>query len=177
MQQTVSHVMNLLNATKQILDELKLVLDHITVADFKRPVPVLNGSTIGQHVRHILEFFICLNDGYPEKNVNYDCRRRDKSIEQDQAIAMEAVKKIFRDTHINNLNQEMTLEMTYDPDGEYSIRVATNYQRELAYNIEHAVHHMALIRIGVEAIAPYVHLPKDFGVAVSTVRHHASAQK
>jgi hypothetical protein len=47
----------------------------------------------------------------------------------------------------------------------------TNYFRELTYNIEHAVHHMAIIKIGIREVANYVTLPADFGIAASTIRY------
>ena len=37
--------------------------------------------------------------------------------------------------------------------------ISTNYFRELTYNIEHAIHHMAIMKIGVREVAPYVTLP------------------
>ena len=38
-------------------------------------------------------------------------------------------------------------------------------------NIEHAVHHMALVKIGLRDVAPRVTLPAGFGIVVSTLRH------
>jgi len=50
-------------------------------------------------------------------------------------------------------------------------RIKTNALRELAYNIEHAIHHMAIIKIGINEVSPYILLPSAFGVASSTIRH------
>ena len=63
------------------------------------------------------------------------------------------------------------LETSYAEDQNDIQKVSSNYERELCYNIEHAVHHMAIFRIGLEEIADYVHIPKGFGVAVSTLRY------
>jgi hypothetical protein len=39
------------------------------------------------------------------------------------------------------------------------------------YNVEHAIHHMALIKVGLKEVCPAVKIPADFGVAVSTVKY------
>ena len=56
--------MELTAACKNVLGQLSRVTNEIKESDFIKPVPSLNQSTLGQHVRHTLEFFICLIDGY-----------------------------------------------------------------------------------------------------------------
>ena len=38
-------------------------------------------------------------------------------------------------------------------DGSAPVVIPTNYFREIAYNLEHTVHHMALIRVGVNEVS------------------------
>jgi hypothetical protein len=47
----------------------------------------------------------------------------------------------------------------------------SNIERELMYNIEHTIHHLAIIKIGLNAVAPQIALSEHFGVAPSTIRH------
>ena len=61
------------------------------------------------------------------------------------------------------------LEATYDEHSDKFINIATNYHREIAYNLEHTIHHMALIRVGLTEVAK-IELPENFGVASSTVK-------
>ena len=46
--------------------------------------------------------------------------------------------------------------------------------REITYNIEHIVHHMALVKIGIKEACRNVILPEEFGIAVSTIKYHKS---
>ena len=47
----------------------------------------------------------------------------------------------------------------------------SSYSREILYAIEHAVHHMAILKIGVNLEFKKVTVPPNFGVAESTVRY------
>jgi hypothetical protein len=64
----------------------------------------------------------------------------------------------------------LVLEACYDDQSVESITISTNYYREIAYNLEHTIHHMALIRVGLNEVSG-IQLPDDFGVASSTVKH------
>jgi hypothetical protein len=50
------------------------------------------------------------------------------------------------------------------------VGIKSNYYREIAYNLEHTIHHMALIRVGVNEVS-LVQLPQEFGMAFSTIKH------
>ena len=71
-------------------------------------------------------------------------------------------------------DKPLLLEVGYDRGSEDSVTIATTANRELVYNIEHAVHHMAIMKIGVREVAPYVKLSPDFGIAASTIRYNDS---
>ena len=70
----------------------------------------------------------------------------------------------------------LVLEVSYAETEEASVRINSSVERELAYNIEHAIHHMAIIKIAVNTVFPRVQLPQNFGVAYSTVRYQKSAR-
>jgi hypothetical protein len=166
--------MQLSIASNAILNQLSDLLHQVKDEDFCRPVKTLGQSTIGQHLRHTLEFFICLEQGFEQGRVNYDKRQHDKLIETDRFLALHTIQKIKEFILARQVDQPLQLEVGYHQDTEETIVVASNFFRELIYNIEHAVHHMAIMKIGVLEVAPYVLLPPDFGVAVSTIRHKKS---
>lgn len=166
--------MKLIDACKDVLDQLSAVTDDIKHEDFCRQVTILNNSTIGQHVRHTLEFFICLKENCGTGVVNYDDRKHDQLIETDKEVALSVIKNLknFLDSHTNNF--PLQLVVNYDWNSDEVQNLDTNYFRELSYNIEHAIHHMAIIKIGLKAIAPYVQIPPHFGVAISTIKFQQS---
>jgi uncharacterized damage-inducible protein DinB len=160
-------------ACLRILEQLEDAVAGISQQEFTRSSITLSGATIGQHIRHTIEFFVCLEEGFGSGVINYDKRAHDKSIEMDKTRALVTLAGIR--TFISNSadNKKLMLEGAYDTNSTEVYTIETNYLRELAYNIEHTVHHMAIMKIGLREMAPYVELPADFGVAASTTRHQA----
>ena len=99
-----------------------------------------------------------------------DKRQHDKLIESDKYIALSALRGVQEFIAGNKQDKALKLEVAYERDREDWVTLDSNYQRELVYNIEHAVHHMAIMKIGIHEVAPYVRLSPDFGIAVSTLR-------
>lgn len=162
--------MQLSQAANNILNQLSGVVSQITEDDFCKPSHSLN-ATVGQHLRHTLEFFICLEQGYGDGVVNYDKRIHNKAMENDRFIALNTIQQIQEFINANQGGKILKLEVGYLPDSEECETITTNYMRELVYNIEHAVHHMAIMKIGIREVADYITLPADFGIAVSTLRY------
>ena len=163
--------MKISKACVQILDQLADLVQQLTPTDFSKASDTLSKSTVGQHLRHTLEFFICFEEGFERGVVNYDKRAHDKLIESDKFIALAVIKRITAFVEGLNENKTLQLEVGYDLQSDNFVSIDTNATRELVYNIEHAVHHMAIMKIGIREVAPYVKLPQDFGVAASTVRY------
>lgn len=164
--------MKLITACRDILDQLGSMLTQIRDEDYSRGSVALSGSSIGQHLRHTLEFFVCLENGYEKGVINYDKRSHDKTIETDKTVACVAIERIYTFLATVDLDKHLRLEVNYNIDQDETETLNTTGKRELVYNIEHAVHHMALIKIGIRELAPYVELNKEFGVAASTIRYH-----
>lgn len=166
--------MNLPQTCSKILDQLGQLTSQLNDAEFTDPIASLSQATLGQHLRHTLEFFVCLESGFEAGLVNYDERSHDKILESDRAVALACIERIKSFVNAQTLDKPLTLVLSYGKSTD-SITIRTNYSRELVYNIEHAVHHMALIKIGVHDRTPHITLPADFGVASSTVRYKEAA--
>jgi hypothetical protein len=82
------YMTQLYTAGLTVLTQLADAVGQITEADFRKPSPALSNATIGQHLRHTLEFFVCLEQGYESGIVNYDKRQHDKAIENDKFVAL-----------------------------------------------------------------------------------------
>ena len=153
---------------QHVFIQLNDVIGRLTDEEYSKPSKILFHATIGQHVRHIIELFQCLANGYSEGIVNYERRKRDYRIETDRLFAAQQIREIYK--NLERPNKEMILEAEDYGDSLETVSVPSNYYREIAYNLEHAIHHMALIRVGVNEISD-VELSEDFGVAYSTLKY------
>ncbi|HVZ26372.1 MAG TPA: hypothetical protein VG842_09970, partial [Sediminibacterium sp.] len=129
------------------MTQLKQILTLISSQEYNSPSEALSGASIGQHVRHILEMFQCLDNGYETGLINYEARKRERRIETDPLYAMELMTAIV--AGLDKPDKPLQLKACYQETAETVIAIDTNYQRELVYNLEHTVHHMALIRVGI----------------------------
>jgi len=167
--------MNLRQACCNILDQLSTLTEHLSDAEFVKPIESLSQATLGQHLRHTLEFFICLESGFEEGTVNYDERMHDKVLETDRSVSLSTISRIRDFVEATTEDKPFNLSLSYGEEGK-AINIRTNYSRELVYNIEHAVHHMALIKIGVREVASHIALPAEFGIASSTIRYKETSK-
>jgi hypothetical protein len=112
--------------------------------------------------------FQCLEAGYQNGDVDYENRKRDKQIETDKDLATDILKdislQIFRE------NKNLYLLTYYDEMQEKPEKISTNYFREIAYNLEHTIHHMALIRVGLRELGDLT-VDDSYGVALSTLKY------
>lgn len=165
--------MCLKSASTDIMRQLADVIGQLTDHDYARPLSVLSGNTIGKHVRHILEFYELLVNSARTGLLNYDQRQRDLRLEVNPDEAIRRIGSIDRSVQRLDLNQYLRLEADLSVAGAETIQIPSSFARELLYNVEHAIHHMALIQVAVMNAFPDVDLPPHFGVAYSTVQHQS----
>ncbi len=160
--------MHLYIPIQNLFNQLQFAIESLSNKEYVTPIPTLFNASIGQHIRHIIELFIELENGYINGLVNYDNRKRDYTIETDRYVALEKLESILQ--QIKKANKDLFLVSEFSVENSHKEITATNYYRELVYNIEHTVHHMALIKVGIN-IMNQTQLPVEFGVATSTLKH------
>ncbi|MFC4741015.1 DinB family protein [Flavobacterium ponti] len=153
----------LIDSIKKNFDEIIDLLTSLDNTTYTFCHPELSNATIGEHTRHIIEMYQSLLNNYEYGIVNYDKRERNLSIQTDVDFAIKCIKTII--TSIEKPNRELMLQQGIE---EVMYSISTNYERELLYNLEHSIHHQALIKVAIIK-NPAIKVCENFGVAKSTI--------
>ena len=165
--------MNICESLDYIENHLTSFLQQLSLEDYSFKMNALQGASVGQHVRHILDFYSNLSLAGSLKFIDYHNRNRNSILETDQQVVIHTIKSLFG--QLRDMDEGLPLEVFTDfQSGELQSRtpVKTSFAREAMYCFEHAIHHMAMIRIGVSVTFPQIEMDKNFGVAPSTVHFH-----
>jgi uncharacterized damage-inducible protein DinB len=161
--------------TLETLEQLLCVVEQLDNRTYSTRLEILNGSSIGKHVRHVLEFYICLQDGIQKGEVNYDNRVRNLQLEESPDYAQMVLNHMidtFNNVALNEKNIQHIICF-----GDEEISSESSISRELVYLIEHSIHHYAIIGIALKNELPQLVIPTNFGIAYSTVQHAQGNQK
>ena len=164
--------MNCKQGTNLIIGQMIALLEKLSPDNYGKPLHLFNGSSIGQHFRHIFDFYNCLCNGASDGRIDYANRERDALIESDPLYAASVFNSIL---HICDLlNESATVKVVADFSSEENTDrpiVSSTVARELMYAYDHAVHHLAMIKMGLKVACPEIEVDKNIGVAPSTVKH------
>ena len=154
------------------LIEIKDLLKGLSQEQYNRQLEILTNASIGQHVRHILEFYQCLFNGEQNQHVNYDERQRDLKLETDIYFTVKTIDEIVNALLEVKSDFSVTFVADYSTsENQTPLLIPSSFYRELAYNLEHSVHHQALIKVAITEMKLTSLVKDTFGYAPSTIRH------
>ena len=156
---------------KENLLQIRDLLSSISVDDYTAQPEILSGASIGQHTRHILEFYLLLVSGSFSGTISYDKRVRDIAIENSPQFATQTIDGLIKGIDTLDVYLPVKLEADYTTGGNTQNLINSSVGRELAYCIEHSIHHQALIKAGLIALGQKNVIDEHFGIAYSTIRY------
>lgn len=155
----------LIPSINKSLNELIHLLGQLSNEEYVESCPELSSASIGEHARHIIEMFQCLENQYDSGIINYDKRERNVLMQTNTNFAQNQIVSI--QNNLEKENKNLILQQIID---EEEIRIQSNYQRELLYNLEHCIHHQALIKVAILKYST-ISVDENFGVARSTIEY------
>ncbi|MCZ6757217.1 MAG: hypothetical protein O7C39_02945 [Bacteroidetes bacterium] len=165
----------LIQYNKNSLTEGIDLIRRLTHPSFIKVEPPIYESSIGEHIRHIVEHYTCFLAGIPVGSVDYDARHRNFRISSDREYAEAQYENVC--TQLDALDHEnvrLTVRMsgTTDADGG-SPWSESNVKRELQYLQAHTIHHYAIISMIMRVQG--IETDREFGVAPSTLRYRQTS--
>jgi hypothetical protein len=166
----------LIRATEDVLSQGLALLFELQDATYSRTADAPFHASIGGHYRHVLEHFESLVKGLPAREINYDTRKRNLRMQSEVTYASVAtcdLLRALRRCSAETLSRNCKVINSVGYGSSQPVSMDSNFGRELAYCIGHAIHHYAIIRLLCHELG--VSVPAEFGVAPSTLKHRAVA--
>ncbi len=169
--------MDFKQGSTQMIHQITGLLGNISSEQYSKKLDIFKGSTLGQHFRHILDFYLVLLKHHSSGLVDYTLRERDLELETNPQYAMTTFEKVLSEVEL--LDEQTPLkvkaDLLYVSEGERPL-IPTSIGRELMYAYEHAVHHLAIIRIGIENAFPELEIAKEVGIAPATIKYRTNLE-
>lgn len=153
-------------ALAECLYQLATLIASTTDEDYAWRHPSGVSGSVGAHVRHCLDHVHALVEADGDR-LTYDARSRGTRAERDRAYAIERLTAAAQVLAAGALRAErqILLDVQVDRDGTL-VSVVSSFGRELAFVLQHTIHHQALIALLLADRGTVV--PATFGLAPAT---------
>jgi len=146
-------------------------LEKIDDHQFNTSDHALFNSSIGKHMRHVLDHYRSFV-GSINGNIDYDARERDEKLETNRSHAIVVCRDMYNALGrltfpAGGIESSVQIRCNDTGDGE-KLWTQSTFTRELQFLSGHTVHHYALISMILRILD--IEVPDEFGVAPSTLK-------
>ena len=165
------HMSKIVASNLESLDQMITFIDSLSDAEYQYSPKPLFDSSIGQHLRHILDLFIALVNSTTEE-VNYDIRRRGAPVETDKQLGLTELNDVriwVSGISDKDINRDTLIHTETALNTQQTDSFKSSFGRELCFASSHLVHHLAIMA----AIAKMAGKEVDskLGLAPATATH------
>ena len=164
--------MNCKDGTFSMAAQIFELLNLLDNQGYAASLDVFHGSSLGQHFRHILDFYKSIIKGNHLGHIDYSDRERSTQVEIDIAYAKNAIDHVIK--AIKDLDEQKPILVKADFSHhvkEDRPMVESSIGRELMFAYDHALHHLAMIMIGIRTSLPGIQINEALGVAPATLKY------
>jgi len=162
----------LISANIEAVDQALEVVGSISDVAYQSRVD--GRSQPGAHIRHVLDHYQALRDGFSSGLVDYDCRTRQSEVETNRQIAEQELldaKKWLLSLGEESVAVKVKSEVSLCEC--CTITIDSDSARELLYVLNHTVHHMAYVALLLKFNGVVVN--DAIGMAPATASHRRTA--
>jgi len=155
------------NANENLLHQVLVVLDSLSNDLYIKTENLHVQSSVGPHVRHVIEFYECLQQDLSKSSVDYSERLRDVRTETSIDHAKSRLRAIISWLASLSHEEDEKLLVRHEPMTPYVGGNTSSIARELEFLLSHSTHHFAMIAVVLRSIG--VNVPRGFGFSPSTL--------
>lgn len=134
----------IIQSTLKTLKKSQILLDHLSNNQLCDASVSPYYSSIGSHIRHILDFYDCIFNLDSDKKVDLTARSRNKSVESDCNCAQNYLNEIIEKLTTTSFDIDDTV-FVIDDLGLGKTEIPYTYGSLLAQANSHTIHHYAII--------------------------------
>jgi uncharacterized damage-inducible protein DinB len=164
--------MNCIEGNRHLLEQIIRLLEELDDQQYVQPLDCFHGANLGQHFRHILDFYTCLLAGSDTGFLDYTCRERSPLVESHTVFAMGRFQEVHTQLTSLSVDQPVSVQADFSSNpSDLRPQVSSSVGRELMFAYDHSIHHLAIVKMGIQLNFPDVSIPDAVGVAPSTIKH------
>jgi len=162
----------MINAIEKNLQRGIKLLNSISEAQYNNQSVAPYYSSIGGHIRHILDIFDCIFEGIPTKKIDLAARKRNELVEQYTVHGLLYFESILKKLDALKNSDFNELYQVRDDLGMGEVIANYTLASALIQAHSHATHHFASIGYIIAQLG--IELPDaDFGFNPTTPKNHA----
>lgn len=156
----------IIQSTLKTLQKSQVLLDHLSNTQLcDASVPPYH-SSIGTHIRHILDFYDCIFNVDSKNSVDLTARSRNKDVEVDCGCAQDYLNRIVEKLNSVSFSVNNSV-LVIDDLGLGKTEIPYTYGSLLAQANSHTIHHYAIINYIFDSLGIVIN-DDDFGYNPTT---------
>lgn len=134
----------IIQSTLKTLQKAQSLLNNLTDKQLCDSSVIPYNSSVGSHLRHILDFYDCIFNYNTDLKIDLTARSRNKEVEQQCCSARNYLNTIIEKLETFDLNMN-TEVVVIDNLGMGNTEITYSYSALLAQANSHTIHHYAII--------------------------------
>lgn len=134
----------IIQSTLKTLQKAQYLLNNLTDNELCNTCVTPYNSSIGSHLRHILDFYDCIFNYSKDLKIDLTARSRNKDVEQQCCSAKNYLNSIIKNLEDFDLSMDTNV-VVIDDLGLGNIEITYSFSAILAQANSHTIHHYAII--------------------------------
>lgn len=158
-------------------DQLVNFIESLDETDYQHLAKPWFSSSIGQHLRHIVDLYLALVNGAELKSIDYDAKRRGSPIETSRDLGLSELVKIrvwLCEISTEEMDQDILISTETALSFQHLEVFKSSFGRELCFASSHLIHHLAIM--GAIAKMSGVKVESNLGLAPATATYTREQQ-